>query len=103
MVPKADRAVALHEGHVARRISVVADGMRQLLEDDRQADTTEHAFDDGRREIVANHASPQITHGKLQQASQHHGDQKRFERSQAVDGSKHDHGKPGRWPGDPES
>ena len=71
---RAQRGLAggLDEGQVALGVAVVADGVRHLLEDQRDPDAREHALDHRGRHVIRHRAGPRRAQQQLQPTGQHH-------------------------------
>ena len=83
-------AVALDEGQVAFRVDIVTDGMRDLLEDDDDADGRQHALDDRGGKEVGQYARTGEAEADLQQAGQHHRDEEGLVTAERLDGGEDD-------------
>ena len=83
------------EEKVALIVHIVADGVRQLLENDDHPNGGEHAFDDVGGKVVGDRSGLGNTQQDLHNAGQDHGQQERLVRAQAADGHQHDGGQAG--------
>ena len=78
-------AVGLHEFHIAFRIGVVPEGVRNLFEENDDADGGQHALDDAGREVQADDAGLEGAQGKLDEATDDHGEEEGLVGGQTVD------------------
>ena len=63
-------AVRLLKGLIALEIGVIADRMRQLFQDDDDADTSQHAANDSIGKVIADYTGAQQTESDLQQTGE---------------------------------
>ncbi len=91
-------AVDLGEGLVAFRVGVVAEQVRQLLEDQQQADRREQALDDVVGDEVGDAAAAQKAEGELEHAGDDDGAEEDLEAAEALDLRQHDRREAGGRP-----
>jgi hypothetical protein len=94
-------AVGLGELQVTLVRRRVAQRVRNLLEDEDDADAGQHPLDHRGREVVADDARAQEARDDLKDAGDHDGEQEGL-KAQVVDGRENDHGHPGRGAADAE-
>ena len=69
--------------------------MRQLLEEDDDADGSQHALNDSRGKVESNDPGPQNPKQELNEAANHDGHSKHLEAGQALNAVQHNHGQSG--------
>ena len=88
-------AVRLDEGQVAFRIGIPSQGVRNLFEDDQEADARQHPFNHSGRKEVGEHAGAGGAECDLHEARKDDRDEEGFEASESIDRAGDDHGEAG--------
>ena len=57
-------------------IFVVAQGMRDLFQDNDYSDAGEHSFNDRRGEVIGDETESEVPHQQLQNSGQYHGNKR---------------------------
>ena len=81
--------VGLSERHLAFRVGVVAQNMRNLLQNENHTDSRQQALDHARRKERRQCSRFDDAQPDLQHAADQYGEQERFERTQYADLSCH--------------
>ena len=81
---------------ISRCQRISAQRVRQLAQDDDQADTGQHPADHRIRKVIADHTGAQQTQSNLHQAGQEHRRQKGRETTEGGDSTEHNGRESGR-------
>ena len=90
----------LEEAQVAFEVGVTAKGVRDLLQDDREADRGEHPFDHGRGYVFRYDAEPQRSERELNDPRDDDRGEERLVRAELFDGRENDQRQACRGPAD---
>ena len=80
----------MQEGDVALVILVVTEGVRDLLQDDDDADAHEHALDHAAGEVVGDHSGAGDAQDHLHDSGEHYRSEEEREGAELRDRYKHD-------------
>jgi hypothetical protein len=90
--------VRLLEAHLTLRIRIMTEDVRDLFQDQNQANRCQQALDDTQREEGRDEAQSQRAHHHLHHTRHNHRRQKRLETAQCRDLRRHDGREAGRRP-----